>query len=130
MQWSLEHAPCATLLSTLCFGRISAPASIYKVLLACTPHFRVFELDCLQRSQHLPFKLDDLEFALHLVQTTLTRLEVRFELYQDEYVCENVRNLNNAVFGSLGSLRAFAALTSLEVCKACFAHFRQSCRWG
>jgi hypothetical protein len=114
VRWPRDHAPCATHLTSLSIGRASASASIYKFLLACTPHLRVFELDCLLPPQHLPFQLNDLASALHLVHATLTRLEVRFEVFHDDEFCENVQDLVDVVSGSLGSLRAFAALTSLE----------------
>lgn len=116
--WPFPQAPTAFSLTKLHLRRTSALPSTLHLLLSTTPNLSSLHYDLSMPASKTPVCLDTLRHALDRVRRTLQHVHLRWAIFSDdldEYMYdENEYDLATVCSGSLGSLRDYDALLTLE----------------
>jgi hypothetical protein len=113
--WPWAHPEVSEHLHTLRLACSPAPALAFEVILRETSKLRVFDIELYQHPATGWFNLDKLKAGLDHVQSTLTHLRIRYDVYLDEAYCVSTADLSEILSGGLGSFRDYVALTHLEI---------------
>lgn len=100
-------------LRSLKFMRTDVPPSLVGVILKTVPKLTSFTYDGYQRFSDGGIRIDDLRTALQHVKSTLTHLCVRADIFDN--MDADPQYLDYPIYGSLGRLRDFENLTTLDV---------------
>lgn len=119
--WPFPQAPMAFHLTTLQLRRSSALPATLKLLLAATPRLNSLHYDLFIATDQTPVCLHTLRQALQRTHRTLKSLAIRIEVHgdpdndQDDDPISQIETSSIACVNTLGSLREFQALSSLEI---------------
>jgi hypothetical protein len=113
--WPLANPEVSEHLHTLRLACSPAPAFAFELILRETPKLRVFDIELYQHPATMWFNLDKLKTGLDHVQSTLTNIRIRYDVYLDEAYCISTADFYEILSGGLGSFHDYAALTHLEI---------------
>lgn len=108
-----EPWPLPARLTVLRFWQCAIPPRQLDDLLRYTPNLRVLEYEARMPLSTAPLDCTVLRQALQHVQSSLTDLVVRYDLFDDQ--AEETDTIRRVIKGNLGSLREFSRLKSLLV---------------
>lgn len=119
--WPFPQKPVASNLTKLHLRRSPSLPSTLDLLLSTTPNLQSLDYDLFIPANKAPVSLDTLAHALNRVRTTLKHLSIKWEIFHDPndyFGGVNVSpfgiELTMACTGSLGSLRDYPSLLTLE----------------